>query len=211
MGLPSRRFSWPRQKWSWPPYRAPYCADPGCLSRIPDPTYSIPDPNFFHPGSRIHIKEFKYFNPKNCILSSRKYDPGCSSRIRILVFLPIPDPGSRDQNGTGSRIRIRNTVRHPGCAYLDVDFLGPGSCGPDLHTVLLVGEIFRTPLTILFHHRHLTQESQLLHLTALSGSGGSIPLSIVQQATRSVDDPLNLRQKTTWLEVRRNFFSNRVI
>jgi hypothetical protein len=33
-------------------------ADPGCsgLSRIPDP-------NFFHPGSQIRIKEFKYFNP----------------------------------------------------------------------------------------------------------------------------------------------------
>jgi hypothetical protein len=25
-------------------------------------------------------------------------------------FLPIPDPGSRGQKGTGSRIRIRNTV-----------------------------------------------------------------------------------------------------
>jgi hypothetical protein len=32
-----------------------FMADPGCLSRIPDPT-------FFHPGSRILIKEFKYFN-----------------------------------------------------------------------------------------------------------------------------------------------------
>jgi hypothetical protein len=33
-------------------------ADPGCLSRIPDPT-------IFHFGSRtrIRIKEFKYFNP----------------------------------------------------------------------------------------------------------------------------------------------------
>jgi hypothetical protein len=39
----------------------------------------IRDPIFFHPGARIHIKEFKYFNPKNCFLSSRKYDPGCSS------------------------------------------------------------------------------------------------------------------------------------
>jgi hypothetical protein len=51
-------------------------ADPGCLSRIPDPTFfhpgsrirlfSIPDPNFLHPGSRILIKGFKYFyfNPK---------------------------------------------------------------------------------------------------------------------------------------------------
>jgi hypothetical protein len=46
-------------------------ADPGCLSRILDP-------NFFHPGSRIQgqkdsgsririlIKEFNYFNAKNC-------------------------------------------------------------------------------------------------------------------------------------------------
>jgi hypothetical protein len=44
-------------------------ADPGCLSRIPDPTFfhpgsrirtvSIPDP-----GSQICIKEFKYFNPQ---------------------------------------------------------------------------------------------------------------------------------------------------
>jgi hypothetical protein len=39
-------------------------ADPGCLSRIPDPTFSIPDPNCLHPGSRIRIKEFKNFNPK---------------------------------------------------------------------------------------------------------------------------------------------------
>jgi hypothetical protein len=51
-------------------------ADPGCLSRIPDPTFFhpgsrildpgslIPDPNCLHPGSRILIKEFKYFNPQ---------------------------------------------------------------------------------------------------------------------------------------------------
>ncbi len=40
-------------------------ADSGCF---------IPNPNFFHPGSRvkkilgsgIRIKELKYFNPKNC-------------------------------------------------------------------------------------------------------------------------------------------------
>ncbi len=41
----------------------------------------------------IRIKEFKYFNP----------DPDPD-------FLPIPDPGSRGQKGTGSR--IRNTVRN---------------------------------------------------------------------------------------------------
>jgi hypothetical protein len=42
---------------------------------------------------RIRIKEFMYFSPKKLLISSRKYDPGCSSRI--------PDPGV-----TGSRIRI---------------------------------------------------------------------------------------------------------
>jgi hypothetical protein len=52
----------------------------------------IPDLNFFHPGSR---KEFKYFNPEKLFLSSRKYDPGCSSRTPDPDpdCLPIPDPG----------------------------------------------------------------------------------------------------------------------
>ncbi len=58
---------------------------------IPDPgsVFSIPDPNCLHHESRSRIKEFKYFNPqktKKWFLSSRKYDPGCSSRI--------PDVGS---------------------------------------------------------------------------------------------------------------------
>jgi hypothetical protein len=39
-------------------------ADPGCLSRIPIRLFSIPDPNCLHPGSRILINVFKYFNPK---------------------------------------------------------------------------------------------------------------------------------------------------
>jgi hypothetical protein len=67
----------------------------------------IPDPNFFHPGSWILIKEFKYFNPKERFLSYRKYDSGCWSRVRILTFYPsrISDPGSRGQKSTGSRIR----------------------------------------------------------------------------------------------------------
>jgi hypothetical protein len=54
--------------------------------------FSIPDPNFFHPGSAS-----KYFNPKKWFPSSRNYDTACSSRIRIPdpypEFLPIPDPG----------------------------------------------------------------------------------------------------------------------
>jgi hypothetical protein len=77
---------------------------------VVDPRFFIPDPIFFSipdPGSEFfpsRIKEFKYFNPKNCNLSSRKYDSGCSSRIRILIFYPsrIPDQGV--EKGTGSWI-----------------------------------------------------------------------------------------------------------
>jgi hypothetical protein len=85
---------------------------------IPDPTFfhpKIPDPNCLHPGSRIRIKEFKNFNPKKpkklflkkpkkWFLSSRKYDPGCSSRIRMLTFYPsrIPDPGVKKAPDPGS-------------------------------------------------------------------------------------------------------------
>jgi hypothetical protein len=67
----------------------------------------IPDPNCFHLGSQIRIKELKYFNPKKWFPSSRKYDPNFLSRIPD--FLPIPDPGSRGPKDTRSRIRIRNT------------------------------------------------------------------------------------------------------
>ncbi len=64
----------------------------------------IPDPwiGFFRPRSRIRIKEFKCSNPKKLFLSSRKYDPGYSSRIRILIFLSIPDPGVKKAPDPGS-------------------------------------------------------------------------------------------------------------
>ncbi len=53
----------------------------------------IPDPNFSYPGSAS--KNLSILTPKKWFLSSRKYDPGCSSRIRILIFYPsrMPDPG----------------------------------------------------------------------------------------------------------------------
>ncbi len=54
-------------------------ANPGCLSRIQ--IFSIPDRNFFHPESRIRIKEFKYFNSKNCF-----------ELLEIWSGLFIPDP-----------------------------------------------------------------------------------------------------------------------
>jgi len=79
----------------------------------------IPDPNFFHPGSGVK-KRFRIPDPHQRIsvfftqkmfLSSRKYDPGCSSRIRTLIFYPspkghrIPDPEHRgDDNACLSRL-----------------------------------------------------------------------------------------------------------
>jgi hypothetical protein len=63
----------------------------------------IPDPESDFFPSRILIKEFKYFIPKKAkkwFLSSKKYDPGCSSRIRMLTF---SHPGSR----------IQGSKRHP--------------------------------------------------------------------------------------------------
>jgi hypothetical protein len=60
--------------------------------------FSIPDPG----SQRFRIRINVFLTPKKL---SRKYDPGCSSRI--LIFLPIPDP--EGQKGTVSRIRIRNT------------------------------------------------------------------------------------------------------
>ncbi len=82
----------------------PGIQDPTYLSRIR--TVSIPDS-----GSKI----LSIGTPKKWFLSSRKYDPGCSSRILDphADFLPIPDLGSRGQKGTGSRIRIRNTACGP--------------------------------------------------------------------------------------------------
>ncbi len=61
--------------------------DPGCLSRIR--LFFIPESGSEIFPSRIRIKAKKMF------LSSKKYDPVCSSRIRILTFYPsrIPDPG----------------------------------------------------------------------------------------------------------------------
>jgi hypothetical protein len=98
-------------------------ADPGCLSRIPDPGSDffpswIPDPGFELSPSRIpdpgsSSKNLSILTPKKAkkwFLSSKNYDPGCSSRIsdpdadflpsRIpdpevkKVPYPIPDPGS---------------------------------------------------------------------------------------------------------------------
>jgi hypothetical protein len=76
-------------------------ADPGSLSLT----------EFFHPGSASK-NLIILFNPNKWFLSSRKYDPGCSSRIPDpnSYFLPIPDPGVKKAPDPGSRIRIRYTA-----------------------------------------------------------------------------------------------------
>jgi hypothetical protein len=111
-------------------------------------------PNFFHHGYRIRIKEFKYFNTKKWFLSSRKYDPGCSSRIRILICYPsrIQDPGG--QKGTGSRIRIRNTgyqsKRH--CLIATLRYLRGEIAEEVLQAVLhVVGQPARHPVQLFRH------------------------------------------------------------
>jgi hypothetical protein len=75
----------------------------------------IPDPNFFHPGSEFFQgpgSASKYFNPKKWFLSSWKYDLGCSSGIRILIFYPyrIQDPEDSDPNTVFCRNFLFSTL-----------------------------------------------------------------------------------------------------
>jgi hypothetical protein len=63
------------------------------------------DPNFFHPESRIRIKEFKHFNPKHFCEALgnmiRVVHTGSGSPIQILIFT---HPGSRIQRSKRHRI-----------------------------------------------------------------------------------------------------------
>ncbi len=78
-------------------YRINSVLDSGCLSRIRISPSQIPDPNMFNPGSRIRIKEFKCFNPKNCFQA-------IGNMIRVVhpgsIFLTHP------------RSRIQGSKRH---------------------------------------------------------------------------------------------------
>jgi hypothetical protein len=82
----------------------------------------IPDPKFFHHGSRIQgqkdsasririlIKEFKYFLTQKFVSRLSEILSGMFIPDSDLDFLPIPDPGVKKAPDLGSRIRIRNTA-----------------------------------------------------------------------------------------------------
>jgi hypothetical protein len=57
--------------------------------------FRIPDPNRFHPKSRIRIKEFKYFNTIKIISKLSEYDPGCLYRTRNRICHPSRIIGSK--------------------------------------------------------------------------------------------------------------------
>jgi hypothetical protein len=111
----------------WYRYLTVSVADPGCLSRIPDPTFfrsgsrirtvSIPDPGSASKNLGILTQK----KPKHWFLSSRKYDPGCSSRIpdpdADLLPSRIPDPGVKKALDPGSWIRIRNIAYCTGTVF----------------------------------------------------------------------------------------------
>ncbi len=69
----------------------------------------------------------KNFLPKKLSLRSQKYEFGIRDPRSGIRNKPIPDPGSRDQKGTGSRIRIRNTDGTQGgqCNWFSVFFTPP--------------------------------------------------------------------------------------
>jgi hypothetical protein len=70
-------------------------------------TVSIPDPG----SSSKNLSILTPKKAKKWFLSSKKYDPGCSSRIPDpdADFLPSRIQGSKRRPIPGSRIRIRNT------------------------------------------------------------------------------------------------------
>jgi hypothetical protein len=82
---------------------------------IPDPGSELSPSRIPHPGSSSNnLSNLTPKKAKKWFLSSKKYDPGYSSRIPDpdADFLPsrIPDPGVKNAPNPGSRIRIRNTA-----------------------------------------------------------------------------------------------------
>jgi hypothetical protein len=111
-------------------YNYRQCCGFGMLIR--DPNVFIPDPGSKDSELRIRIliKEFKYFFlPKKLFPSSRNYGPGCSSRILNPNhdFLPIQDPGVKKVSETLIRIMIFYPIPDPGSKGLKAPDPGSGS------------------------------------------------------------------------------------
>ncbi len=66
-------------------------ANPGCLLRIPDPNFSIPDPGSTRSRIQIRIEELSIFNPTVKVKTVSKLSEKWS---RIRIFFSIPEPGS---------------------------------------------------------------------------------------------------------------------
>jgi hypothetical protein len=85
------------------PYTIHPCSvsDPGWLSRIPNPTFSIQDPGLQDPGSRSASKNLSIFKQK-------KTDTKCPGS----VFFSIPDPGVKKALDSRHCILAFWTKRH---------------------------------------------------------------------------------------------------
>jgi hypothetical protein len=120
---------------------------PGSRIRL----FSIPDPNCLHPGSSSrNLSILTPKKPKKWFLISKKYDPGCSSRITDpdadFLSIPDPDPGSRGLKGTQSRIRIPNTgfrcIFFPKNFYLALRTLFDPRFGKNLSWIRICNTVF---------------------------------------------------------------------
>ncbi len=102
----------------------------------------------------VHTKSWRTFH-------WRKYDPGCSSWIRITNpdFLPIPDHESRGQKGTGSRIRTNENL-----LVFDIMVVVRAVC-PDPRRVWNV--LLDTDSRLILHARmRWTKDQDLLRLSS---------------------------------------------
>ncbi len=93
-------------------------------SRILGPNFS----NLNLGSASMNLSVFSFY-PKKWFLSTQTYDPGCSSPIRIRIFLTIPEPGSRIRGSKLHRIPdpqhcLKKTKKTQG---KEVSSAGPGS------------------------------------------------------------------------------------
>ncbi len=133
-----------------------------------------PDTNFFHPRSRVknipdpgsgsaskHLST--YLTPKTLFLNSRKYDPGCSSRVQRSKKHRIPDPQ-----------HLKNQRRHS---------FTEGRNGGSGHIVQVEEEGVEAVPVIRHHHllvsgalvpqQQLCPEKKRRHLISSVNKGGS--------------------------------------